>query len=98
MARRTRAASVAILYAANMPTPSVPEAFTPDVTSRPEIDGVVGVSVIGPWCCERGAKDGSCRQAANDGGDGKAMTPSSVCRRRARNRTDCDRCTNREWD
>src|SRR5258706_9350208 len=93
--------SVAILYTANAPTPSVPEAFAPDVTMRPEIDGFVRVSVvvIGPWCRERSAKQRPRRQATDNGGDGEAMvTPSGVCRRRARNRTNGDSRANREGD
>jgi hypothetical protein len=78
-----RAKSVAILYTANVPTPPVPEAFAPDITSWPEIDGFVGISIIiiGPWGCERSAKDGPCRQSADNRRDRKAMTPSSVRRR-----------------
>ena len=44
--------------------------------------------VVGPWGRECCAKDGPCRQAADDWSDGKAMMPSSVRCRRARNRTD----------
>ena len=89
--------SVAILDAVNVPTPSVPEALAPDITSRPEIDGLVRISVvIGPWCRERCVKDGPCRQAADDWSDGKAMMPSGVRCRRARNRSDRDCCTKRE--
>jgi len=77
-----RAKSVAILYPANVPTPPVPEAFASDVTSRPEIDGFVRVSlIIGPWGSKRSAKDGPCRQSADNRRDRKAMTPSSVRRR-----------------
>jgi hypothetical protein len=73
----------------NVPTPSVPEALTPDITSWSEIDGLVRIGVvIGPWCRERCAKDGPCRQAADDWSNGKAMMPSGVRCRRARNRTD----------
>jgi hypothetical protein len=79
---RIRAKSVAILYPANVPTPPVPEAFASDVTSRPEIDGFVRVSlIIGPWGSKRSAKDGPCRQSADNRRDRKAMTPSSVRRR-----------------
>jgi hypothetical protein len=77
-----RANSVTILYPANVPTPPVPEAFASDVTSRPEIDGFVRVSlIIGPWDSKRSAKDGPCRQSADNRRDRKAMTPSSVRRR-----------------
>jgi hypothetical protein len=68
---------------------------------RPEIYGFVRVSVVvvGPWCRQRSAKQGSCRQAADHGGDREAMmTPSGVCRRRARNRTNYNSCANREGD
>ena len=86
---RTPVYSVAILDTVNVPTPSVPETLTPAITSWSEIDGLVRVSVvIGPLGRERCAKDGPCRQAADDWSDGKAMMPSSVRCRRARNRTD----------
>ena len=93
-------ASVTILYAANAPTPPVPDAFAPDVTSRPEIDGlgVVRVSVVGPRRCKRGAKDGPCRQASDNGSNGKTMMPSSIRRRRACDCTDCDCRANRKCD
>src|SRR3981189_3433038 len=68
---RTRAASVAFLYTAKAPTPSVPEAFAPDITTRHKLDRLIRVTVVGPWRCERDAKDSSCRQAPIDGGNGK---------------------------
>src|ERR1700682_5927237 len=94
---RTAVHSVAILDPMNVPTPSVPEALTPDITSWSEIDGLVRVSVvIGPWGREGCAKDRPCRQAADDWSDGKATMPSGVRCRRARNRTDCDCRAKRE--
>jgi hypothetical protein len=61
----------------------------PYITSWSEVDGLVCVSVvIGPWGRECCAEDGPRRQAADDWSYRKAMMPSGLRRRRARNRTD----------
>src|SRR5258706_5388285 len=63
--------SVAVLDTANVPGPSIPEAFAPDIASRPVIDD--GIVVVGPRCCEGSAKKCYCIKAADDGSDGKPM-------------------------
>jgi hypothetical protein len=56
--------SVALLYTTNTPSPSIPDAFAHDVTSRCVIDGLVRIDVAGRRRRERSTKESPCRQAA----------------------------------